>query len=153
MGGSFPSADDFHDAVEPERNARFLGDEFNGIDVFPFGSLAVNRIPLCDSLVSLASALLQEPDLRLYSAEARAKYEGAADYEQVLHRDYLTHTVLVPSSAPGFLQVELFVFLSEVTTELGAPRMAARSRGTDDLRARPRSPVVRVRRAGESRAA
>ena len=137
LGLVFPSGDDFHAAVDPERNARFLGDEFDGIDGFPFASLALNRIPVCDTLVSLAAALLGSPDVRLYSAEAWAKYEGAADYDQDLHRDYLNHTILAPSSAPEFRQVELFVFLSDVTSELGAPRMVPRSATTDDLPARP----------------
>ncbi len=137
LDSMFPSAMDFHDAVDPARNARFIGDQFNGIDSFPFASLALNRVPACDALVSLAAALLRETDIRLYSAEAWAKYEGAADYDQDLHRDYLNHTILVPSSAPAYRQVEFFVFLSDVTTELGAPRMVARSSATDDLPAKP----------------
>lgn len=133
----FPSSDDFHDEVTPDRNARFIGDEFNGIDGFPFVSLALNRIAVCGALVTLATSLLGSSDIRLYSAEAWAKYEGAADYDQDLHRDYLNHTILAPSSAPAFRQVEFFVFLSDVTVELGAPRMVPRSRDTDALPAKP----------------
>jgi len=133
----FPSADDFHDGVDPDRNARFVGDEFDGIDGFPFASPALNRVPVCDALVSLATTLLGAHDIRLYSAEAWAKYEGAADYDQDLHRDYLNHTVLAPSSAPAYRQLELFVFLSDVTVELGAPRMVPRTVGTDALPAKP----------------
>jgi hypothetical protein len=133
----FPTGEDFHDGVNPDRNARFVGDEFSGIDSFPFASLALNRVPVCDALVSLASALLGTPDIRLYSAEAWAKYEGAADYDQDLHRDYLNHTILVPTSDPAFGQVELFVFLCDVTAELGAPRMVPRSDVTDALPAKP----------------
>jgi hypothetical protein len=133
----FPGGNDFHDGVAPDRNARFLGDEFNGIDSFPFASLALNRVPVCDALVSLASTLLGTPDIRLYSAEAWAKYEGAADYDQDLHRDYLNHTILVPSNDLAFAQLELFVFLCDVTTELGAPRMVPRTGVTDALPAKP----------------
>jgi hypothetical protein len=137
LGSMFPSAEEFHDAVDRDRNARFIGDEFNGIDSFPFASLALSRVPACDALVSLATTLLGDPDIRLYSAEAWAKYEGAADYDQNLHRDYLNHSILVPSSAAAFRQVEFFVFLSDVTTELGAPRLVPRSSATDDLPAKP----------------
>ena len=94
-------------------------------------------IPVCDALVELATTLLRTPDIRLYSAEAWAKYEGAADYDQDLHRDYLNHTVLAPSTAPAYRQLELFVFLSEVTVELGAPRMVPRTATTDGLPAKP----------------
>ena len=100
----FPTRDEFHDAVDPERNARFIGDEFNGIDVFPFGSLAINRLPVCQAMIDLATTFLGSQDVRLYSAEAWGKYEGAADYDQSLHRDYLNHTVLVPSADPRFQQ-------------------------------------------------
>jgi Phytanoyl-CoA dioxygenase (PhyH) len=137
LGLVFPSAAEFHDGADPDRNARFIGDEFDGIDGFPFASPALNRIPVCDALVSLATTLLGTPDIRLYSAEAWAKYEGAADYEQDHHRDYLNHTVLAPSTAPAFRQLELFVFLSEVTVELGAPRMVPRTATTDGLPAKP----------------
>jgi hypothetical protein len=137
LGLLFPSAEDFHDGADPDRNARFVGDEFDGIDGFPFASAALNRIPVCDALVELATTLLGTPDIRLYSAEAWAKYEGAADYDQDLHRDYLNHTVLAPSTAPAYRQLELFVFLSEVTVELGAPRMVPRTAATDGLPAKP----------------
>ena len=137
LGEMFPSADDFHDGVDPDRNARFIGDEFDGIDGFPFRSLALNRVPVSDALVSLATTLLDTDDVRLYSAEAWGKYAGAADYDQDLHRDYLNHTILVPSNAPEFRQVEMFVFLCDVTAELGAPRMVRRSPVTDVLPARP----------------
>jgi hypothetical protein len=137
LGLLFPSAADFHDGADPDRNARFVGDEFDGIDGFPFASPALNRIPVCDVLVALATTLLGTRDIRLYSAEAWAKYEGAADYDQDHHRDYLNHTVLAPSTAPAYRQLELFVFLSEVTVELGAPRMVPRTATTDGLPARP----------------
>lgn len=137
LGLLFPSAADFHDGADPDRNARFVGDEFDGIDGFPFASPALNRIPVCDAVVALATTLLGTSDIRLYSAEAWAKYEGAADYDQDHHRDYLNHTVLAPSTAPAYRQLELFVFLSEVTVELGAPRMVPRTANTDGLPAKP----------------
>ena len=139
LGEMFPSGDDFHDGVDPGRNARFVGDEFDGIDGFPFASLALNRVPVSDALVTLATTLLGTTDVRLYSAEAWAKYEGAADYDQDLHRDYLNHTILVPSSDPAFGQVEMFVFLCDVTAELGAPRMVRRSPSPTPCRPGPTS--------------
>ena len=38
LGAMFPSADGFHDRTDP-RNTRYLGDEFAGIDEFPFASV------------------------------------------------------------------------------------------------------------------
>ena len=71
------------------------------------------------SLVDLARTLLRTEDVRIYSAEAWAKFTGACDYEQELHRDFLNHTVVVPSDDPVFRNLEMFVFLHEVTEDLG----------------------------------
>ena len=120
----FPTADDFHDDAEPERNRRFR-DEFGGIDDFPFASTALSLLAVHPRLVDLATNLLGTPDLRAFSIEAWAKYTGAADYEQHLHRDYLAHTLLAPSSDPRFGQVEMFVYLGDVPAQLGPPSFVA----------------------------
>jgi hypothetical protein len=97
----YPSAEGFHDGSDPRRD-RFLEDEFAGIDSFPFASTEVSLLSVHPRLVQLAQTLLAEQDLRIYGAEAWAKYTGAADYEQNLHRDYLNHTILVPSDDGAF---------------------------------------------------
>jgi len=131
----FPSADGFHDGSDPRRD-RFLGDEFAGIDGFPFASTEVSLLAVHARLVELAQTLLAEQDVRIYGAEAWAKYTGAADYEQDLHRDYLNHTILVPSDVPSCQQVEMFVYLTDVPEELGPPHMLSRAH-TGDLSAKP----------------
>jgi hypothetical protein len=135
LGLMFPSADGFHDGTDPRRD-HLLGDEFAGIDGFPFASTEVGLLAVHPRLVDLAEALLAEPDLRIYSAEAWAKYTGAADYEQNLHRDYLNHTVLVPSDDPGCQQVEMFLYLTDVPEQLGPPHMLSRAH-SGDLPAKP----------------
>jgi hypothetical protein len=131
----FPSAEGFHDGTDPRRE-RFLGDEFAGIDTFPFLSTELSLLAGHDRLLTLAAALLDDEDPHLYAAEAWAKYTGACDYDQDLHRDYLNHTILVPSSAPGCRQLELFVYVSDVPEELGPPHLVPR-RHTDHLPAVP----------------
>lgn len=121
----FPSAGGFHDGTDPRRS-RFIGDEFAGIDTFPFASVEVSLVAVHDRLLSLAAELLGDENVHLYGAEAWAKYTGACDYDQDLHRDYLNHTILVPSSAPEFHQVEMFVFLCDVPEELGPPHLVSR---------------------------
>jgi Phytanoyl-CoA dioxygenase (PhyH) len=127
LGTMFPSADGFHDRTDP-RYRRYLGDEFAGIDAFPFASPELSLLAVHDRLADLAEILLADPDLRIYSAEAWAKYTGAADYDQALHRDYLNHTVLVPTAAPAYEQVEMFVYLVDVPDELGPPHLVSRAR-------------------------
>jgi hypothetical protein len=123
----FPSADGFHDRTDP-RYGRYLGDEFAGIDAFPFASAELSLLAVHDRLAGLAETLLAEPDIRIYSAEAWAKYTGAADYDQALHRDYLNQTVLVPMAAPAYQQLEMFVYLVHVPDELGPPHFVSRAR-------------------------
>lgn len=125
LGLQFPTAEGFHDGTDPRRE-RFVGDEFAGIDTFPFASTAISLLAVHHRLLALAEALLPEDDVQLYAAEAWAKYTGACDYDQDLHRDYLGHTILVPSTTPGCRQVEMFVFLTDVPEELGPPHMVAR---------------------------
>jgi hypothetical protein len=135
LGLLFPSAEGFHDRTDPRRE-RFIGDEFAGIDTFPFASTAINLLTVNHRILGLAEALLDDRDIHIYAAEAWAKYTGACDYDQDLHRDYLNHTVLVPSRTPGCQQVEMFVFLNDVPEELGPPHLVSR-RYTTDLPAVP----------------
>jgi hypothetical protein len=144
----FPSADGFHDGSDPRRD-RFLGDEFAGIDGFPFASTEVSLLAVHARLVELAQTLLAEQDVRIYGAEAWAKYTGAADYEQDLHRDYLNHTILVPSDVPSCQQVEMFVYLTDVPEELGPPHMLSRAH-TGGLSAKPNWYPRRDLAGGES---
>ncbi|HZB48838.1 MAG TPA: phytanoyl-CoA dioxygenase family protein [Mycobacteriales bacterium] len=131
----FPSADGFHDGTDP-RGSRFVGDEFAGIDTFPFASVELSLLAVNAHLVRLAELLLGEQDLRIYSAEAWAKYTAAADYAQAMHRDYLGHTLVVPTDDARYQQLEMFVFLADVSEELGPPHMLSRTH-TQHLPARP----------------
>jgi hypothetical protein len=119
LGLLFPSAHEFHGGVEEARHARYLGDEYGGLVTFPFESVELCLLAVHPSLVDLARTLLRTEDVRIYSAEAWAKFTGACDYEQELHRDFLNHTVVVPSDDPVFRNLEMFVFLHEVTEDLG----------------------------------
>jgi hypothetical protein len=74
--------------------------------------------------------------LRIYCAEAWAKYTGAADYDQPMHRDYLNHTLAVPTDDPRFWQLEMFVYLADVPEELGPPSLLSRTR-TPPMAAKP----------------
>ena len=115
----FPTADEFHDNVDPVRNERFR-DEFAGITNFPFQGPQLSLLAVHERLIDLATFLFDTDDLRTTSIEAWAKYTGAADYIQPHHRDYLSHTLLVPAPEQPAGQVEMFVYLCDVPVELGA---------------------------------
>jgi hypothetical protein len=116
----FPTADEFHDGLDDERNARFR-DEFGGIINFPWVSTEMSLLAVHPQIVQTAESLLQTADLRVYSIEAWAKYTDAADYDQPHHRDYLNHTVLVPEPSWPARQVEMLLYLFDVPVELGPP--------------------------------
>jgi hypothetical protein len=88
----FPTADDFHRGADGERSGRFRDDQFRGIDHLPFASAEWSLLAVHDRIIDLAAHCLDTDDLRLYAAEAWAKYTGAADYEQRHHRDFFDHT-------------------------------------------------------------
>ena len=131
----YPTAGGFHDGTD-ERRDRFTAGEWAGIDSFPFRSTELSLLAVSDRVTGLARALLGDGDLRIYSAEAWAKYTGAADYDQPLHRDYLNHTLTVPTDDLRFRQLEMFVYLVDVPGELGPPGLVSRTR-TAGLPAKP----------------
>ncbi|MER5639641.1 phytanoyl-CoA dioxygenase family protein [Kitasatospora sp. NPDC002227] len=135
LGLLFPSPDGYHDRTDP-RWERFQGDEFAGIDEFPFAGVELSLLAVHERLVGLAAELLEEPDLRIYGAEAWAKYTGAADYDQELHRDYLAHSLLAPTEDMARQQLELFVYLVDVPEDLG-PLSVVPRRHTRHLPAKP----------------
>ncbi len=115
----FPSADEFADDVDPRRNDRFRSGQFGGVDVLPFESVEWSALAVHRRLIDVAERVLGTDDIRMYRAEAWAKYTQAADYDQTLHRDFLNHSLVVPTDDPRYGQVEMFLYLSEMTPDLG----------------------------------
>ena len=132
----FPSAEQFHADADPERNARYRGDEYGGLVTFPFSSVELCLLAVHPRLVELVRAFLGTSDVRIYSAEAWAKFTGAAAYAQAHHRDFLNHTVVVPSDEPAHRNLELFVWLNDVTEDLGPTHVVS----VDETRTLPLLP-------------
>jgi ectoine hydroxylase-related dioxygenase (phytanoyl-CoA dioxygenase family) len=130
-----PTAEEFADNVDPARNEPFRVDSHRVMPRFPFEDGALNDIVVHDRIIDLAGQLLgiADTDLRLYQAMLSAKYgEGALSDEQLLHVDFGNHTLVVPRHEPGYQQLEMFVYLSDVTADTGATRVVSR-RLTPDI--------------------
>ena len=128
-----PTAAEFADDVDPERNEPFRIDSHRVMPRFPFEDAALNDIVVHDRIIDLAEQVLGVTDLRLYQAMLSAKYSQAAlSDEQLLHVDFGNHTLVVPRHEPGYQQLEMFVYLSDVTPETAATRMVSR-RLTGDI--------------------
>lgn len=78
-------------------------------------------------MLDLAEALLDTTDILLYQAETFAKYTGIADYEQPLHIDETNHTLVPPRDDGRYRQLQLFLYLSDVTEARGATRVVSRT--------------------------
>ena len=66
------------------------------------------------------SATSSTPELHLYKVELWGKYAGAVNYDQPLHRDYGSHSLVVPRPETRYQQITTFIYLSDVT-EVDAP--------------------------------
>jgi ectoine hydroxylase-related dioxygenase (phytanoyl-CoA dioxygenase family) len=119
LGMLFPTGDEYHAGTDPDRNAQFAPNAFAGIQQFPYESVEWSLLGLSPSIVSLAEAVLGTNRIRLYEAHNWAKYAGATEYEQALHRDYGNHTPVVPTSDRDLAEVEMFVYIHDVPIDCG----------------------------------
>jgi hypothetical protein len=128
-----PTAEEYDAGADPARNARFTGGAFAGIDLFPYSSVEWSLLGVSPPIAALAEALLGTAAVRSYEAHNWAKYAGATDYDQQLHRDYGNHTPVVPSDDPSFAEVEMFIYIHHVPEELGPPPRCAPNGNSDEV--------------------
>jgi hypothetical protein len=113
LGLHYPSADDYF--ADPDAYAHLAAGQFAGVEDFPYRSWNLNRLAFHPDLVDAAERFLGTNELHLYKVELWAKYSGAADYTQPLHRDYGSHSLVVPRVDGRYRQLTTFIFLSDVT--------------------------------------
>jgi hypothetical protein len=101
--------------AEPDAHGRYRASQFAGIDEFPYRSWDLNRLAVHPDLVDLAERYFGTTELHLYKVELWAKYAAAVDYDQPLHRDYGSHSLVVPRLEQRYQQLTTFVYLSDVT--------------------------------------
>jgi hypothetical protein len=133
----YPTAEQFHDDPDGEQARAFRSSQFGGVQLLPFTSPAWNLLALDQRFIDLARIALGDDDIRLYQAEAWAKFSGAIDYDQPLHRDFGNHTIVVPTDDSRFGHVEMFLYLNGVDADLG-PTCAVSHRHTRDIPIGPR---------------
>jgi hypothetical protein len=115
--------------AEPKIGERmFRPGQFTGLREAPIGEPALDNLCVHDRVLDLVEALLGTADVRLYQAETFAKFSGVESYNQPLHIDETNHTLLLPRNDGRFRQVQLFVYLSDVTEERGATRVVSRTK-------------------------
>jgi hypothetical protein len=120
----FPAASEFHARTDRSQWEHFSSSQYSGVVRFPFRIPSLSLLALNENILTLARAMLGTTEVRLYRAEAWAKYAGALEYEQLHHRDFRSHTPLVPSRDWRFRGLEIFIWLHNVS-ETEAPTHVA----------------------------
>jgi hypothetical protein len=117
----FPSPRDYF--ADPGAFEHYGASQFAGVEEFPYRSWDLNRLAVHPDLVDAAERYLGTAELHLYKVELWAKYAGAINYDQPLHRDYGSHSLVVPRPESRYQQLTTFIFLSDVTEEDGPTRI------------------------------
>jgi hypothetical protein len=125
----FPTPDDYF--ADPDRHAAYAGGPFAGVEEFPYRSWDLNQLAVHPHLIDFAERYLSTTELQLYKVELWAKYAGAANYDQPLHRDYGSHSLVTPRLDARYQQLTSFIFLSDVTEEDGPTRIVPYESGKD----------------------
>ena len=111
--------------------ARYAASQFAGVEEFPYRSWDLNRLAVHPDLVDAAERYLETTELHLYKVELWAKYAGAVNYDQPLHRDYGSHSLVVPRPEARYQQLTTFIYLSDVTEDDGPTRIVPYDDGKD----------------------
>ena len=125
----FPKPEEYF--ADPSRFSEYEGDQFAGVEEFPYRAWELNRLAFHPDLVDAAERYLGTTDLHLYKVELWAKYGGAADYTQPLHRDFGSHSLVVPRPERRYQQLTTFIYLSDVTEADGPTRIVPYERGKE----------------------
>ena len=113
----YPRPEDYF--ANPEAHPRYARSQFAGIRYFPYPSWALNRVATHPDLVDAAERFLGSQDIEIYKIELWAKYAGAINYDQMHHRDFGNHTLVVPRLDRVHTQMTTFILLSDVTEHDG----------------------------------
>jgi hypothetical protein len=123
----FPRPDEYF--ADPERHHELVRHQFAGLRIGPFDSWPLTRIAFHPDLVDAAERFCGTTDLDLYKIELWAKYSGAVDYDQVHHRDFGNHSLVVPRRDLRWPQLTTFILLSDVTEHDGPTKVVPRRLG------------------------
>ena len=100
--------------IWPKDGPGFRSEQHRWRSEFPFAEgSALNRLCVHPAVVDFARRALETSDLRIYQAQALAKYTGDTNYEQPMHTDR-NHSWLPAHPDPRWWHVEASLYLSDV---------------------------------------
>ncbi|MEO6437067.1 MAG: phytanoyl-CoA dioxygenase family protein [Tepidisphaeraceae bacterium] len=136
----FPTAEELR--ATPQRYGSIIEDPEHLQVEFPFANEALCDISTHPELIALVEKVLGTRDVLLSQAAIWAKYAGTGDFDQGLHLDYQGNTLVVPRDDGDFRQINMILYYTQVTAELG-PTMVVSQEKTRDL---PLWPTHRTRK-------
>jgi Phytanoyl-CoA dioxygenase (PhyH) len=113
----FPTPEEL--AATPQRYGFVFEDPEHLQVEFPFVGGALNRVSTHPQIIALVEQLLGTSDVLLSQAAIWAKYAGTGSFEQGLHLDYQGNTLVVPREDGDYRQVNMILYYSDVTDEMG----------------------------------
>jgi hypothetical protein len=113
----FPSFEEL--TATPQRYGWIFDDPENLQIEFPFASDVLNHNSTHPRIISLVEQLLGTCDVLLSQSAIWAKYAGTGSFEQTMHLDYEGNTLVVPRDDGAFRQVNMILYYSDVTIDLG----------------------------------
>ncbi len=131
----------------PERYSWVFEDPEHLQTEFPFAGDALNHVSTHPEIIGFVERVLGSTDVLLSQAAIWAKYAGTGDFEQGLHLDYQGNTLVVPRDDGDYRQVNMILYYSDVTDEMGPTYVVSREK-TGELplwpthRTRKRSPEL-----------
>ncbi len=124
-----PTADEL--TATPERYAFVFDDPEHLQTEFPFAGNALNDISTHPEIVGFVERVLGTPDVLLSQAAIWAKYAGTGNFEQGLHLDYQGNTLVVPRDDGDYRQVNMILYYSDVTDEMGPTYVVSQEKTTN----------------------
>lgn len=113
----FPSPQELE--LTPHRYGAIFEDPENLQVEFPFDADVINHNSVHPDLIDAVERLLGTRQILLSQSAIWAKYAGTGSFEQTLHLDYEGNTLVVPRDDGPFRQVNLILYYTDVTEELG----------------------------------
>lgn len=125
----FPSFDELQ--ATPQRYGWIFDDPENLQVEFPFAADALNHNSTHPKIILLVEQLLGTSQILLSQSAIWAKYAGTGSFEQTMHLDYEGNTLVIPRDDGEFRQVNMILYYSDVTLEMG-PTYVVSQRKTKD---------------------
>ena len=111
--------------VWPDEGVGFRSAQQRWMGTFPFpGSGVLNRLIVHESIVNFAERALSSHDIRLYQAQASAKFAGVTNYEQPMHTDR-NHSWIPAGTGSPWWNLQGFLYLTDVTEEDNPTRLVS----------------------------